>query len=77
MTLTSLSNADVLSAITQTIDKAFDGGLFARYIALDTSKAFKKMWHILLQRISSYGTSERVHAVIKPLLVGIPECTCE
>ncbi|MEL7340328.1 MAG: reverse transcriptase family protein, partial [Bacteroidota bacterium] len=65
------STADVLTVITHRISEAMAMGNHSRVIALDISKAFDKVWHKgLLLKLSSYGISGKVLAVIKSFLSG-------
>ena len=67
----SRSTADVLTVITHRLSEAMTGGNHSRVIALDISKAFDKVWHKgLLLKLSRYGISGKVLAVIKSFLSG-------
>ena len=63
------STADILTVISHRISEALDRGFDTRVIALDISKAFDKVWHKgLLHKISSYGISGKVFAIIRSFL---------
>ena len=67
----SRSTADVLTVITHRISRAMAEGHHSRVAALDISKAFDKVWHKgLLLKLSSYGISGRLLAVIGSFLSG-------
>ena len=63
------STADILTVITHRISDALDRGFETRTIALDISKAFDKVWHAgLLHKLTSYGISGKVFAIVKSFL---------
>ena len=65
----SRSTADILTVITHRVSEALDKGRETRTVALDISKAFDRVWHKgLLHKLSSYGISGDVLAIIKSFL---------
>ena len=65
----SRSTGDLLSLIKDHFNRALELKGEARLVALDSSKAFDKVWHKgLLHKLQSYGVSGVMHSIISALL---------
>ena len=65
----SRSTGDLLSLITDHLNRALDHRGEARVVALDISKAFDKVWHHgLLHKLKSYGVTGRMLSIISAFL---------
>ena len=65
----SRSTGDLLSLITDHFNGALDRRVEARFVALDISKVFDKVWHTgLLHKLQSYGVSGRMLSIIPDFL---------
>ena len=60
----SRSTADFLTDVSDRIARAFNRSGATRAVALDTSKAFDRVWHAgLLHKLKSYGISGQILAL--------------
>ena len=65
----SRSTADLLTVVSDRIDRAFDRSGTTQAIALDISKAFDKVWHAgLLHKLTSYGISGQMFGLVSSFL---------
>ena len=65
----SQSTADLLTVVSDRIARAFNRSGSARAVALDISKAFKRVWHAgLLHKLKSYGISGQIIGLISSFL---------
>ena len=65
----SWSTADLLTAVSDRIARAFNRSRAARAVALDISKAFDRVWHAgLLHKLKSYGISGQIFGLISSFL---------
>ena len=63
------STADLPKVVSDRIAKVFNRSGATQAIALDTSKAFDRVWHAgLLQRLTSYGISGQIFGLISSFL---------
>ena len=63
----SRATADLLTAVSDRIVKAFNRSGATRAVALDISKAFNRVWHAnRLNKLKSYGISGQVFGLISP-----------
>lgn len=74
----SRSIADVLKVITHRISEILDGTSTTKAITLDSSKAFHKVWHRLLLKLSSYDMPGIFYVITKSFFSGsVYESCCE
>ena len=65
----SRSIADLLTVVSDRIDRAFNRSGATRAVALDISKAFDRVWHAgLLHKLKSYGISGQIFGLISSFL---------
>ena len=65
----SRSTADLLTVVSDRIAKAFNKSGATRTVALDTTKAFDRVWHVgLLHKLKSYGTSGQIFVFFSSFL---------
>ena len=65
----SQSTADLLAVLSDRIARAFNRSGATRAVALDTSKAFDRVWHAgLLHKLKSYGISGQIFGLISSFL---------
>ena len=65
----SQSTADLLTVVSDRIARAFNRFGATRAVALDTSKAFDKVWHAgLLHKLKSHGISGQLFGLISSFL---------
>ena len=65
----SRSTADLLTVVSDRIDRAFNRSGPTRAVALDISKAFNRVWHAgLLHKLKSYGISGQTFGLISSFL---------
>ena len=65
----SRSTADLLTAVSDRIARAFNRSGATRTVALDISKAFDRAWHDgLLHKRKSYGISGQIFGLISSFL---------
>ena len=65
----SQSTADLLTVVSDKITRAFNRSGTARVVALNTSKAFDRVWHTgLLHKLKSYGMSGQIFGLISSFL---------
>ena len=64
----SRSTADLLTAASDGIARAFNRSVATRAVALDTSKAFDRVWHAGLHKLKSYGISGQIFGLIPSFL---------
>ena len=65
----SRSTAYLLTVVSDRIARSFDRSGATRVVALDTSKAFGKVWHAsLLHKLKSYGISSHIFGLISSFL---------
>ena len=65
----SRSTADLLTVVSDRIARAFTKSGPTRAVALDTSKAFDRVWHAsLLHKLKSYGISGQIFDLISSFL---------
>ena len=65
----SRSTADLLTVITERVNRALDKQGETRLVALDISKAFDRVWHSgLLHKLRSYGISGKIFEFIDSFL---------
>ena len=63
------STADLLTVVSDRIARAFNRSGATRAVALDTSKAFHRVWHAgLIHKIKSYGISGQIFGLISSFL---------
>ena len=61
----SPSTADLLTVVSNTITRAFNGSMAARAVALDILKAFNRYWHAgLLHKVKAYEISDQIFGLI-------------
>ena len=66
----SRSTPDLLTIVSDRIARAFNRSGATRAVALDTSKAFDRVWHAgLLHKIKSYGISVQIFGIISSFSV--------
>ena len=65
----SRSTADLLTVVSDRIARDFNRSGATRAVALDTSKAFERVWHAgLLHKLKSYGISGQIFGLISSFL---------
>ena len=65
----SRSTADLLTVVSDRIDRAFNRSGATRALVLDISKAFDRIWHAgLLHKLKSYGISGQIFGLISSFL---------
>ena len=65
----SRSTADLLTAVSDRIARAFNRSGATRAVALDISKAFDRVWHAgLLHKLKSYGISGQIFGLFSSFL---------
>ena len=65
----SRSTADLLTAVSDRIARAFNRSGATRAVALDLSKAFDRIWHAgLLHKLKSYGISGQIFGLVSSFL---------
>ena len=65
----SRSTADLLTVVSDRTARAFNRSGATRAVALDTSKAFDRVWHAgLLHKRKSYGISGQIFGLISSFL---------
>ena len=65
----SRSTADLLTVVSDRIARAFNKSGATRAVALDTSKAFDRVWYAgLLHKLKSYGVSGQIFGLISSFL---------
>ena len=65
----SRSTADLLTAVSDRIARAFNRSWATRAVVLDISKTFGRIWHDgLLLKLKSYGTSGQIFGLISSFL---------
>ena len=65
----SRSTADLLTAVSDRIGRAFNRSGATRAVALDISMAFGRVWHAgLLNKLKSYGISGQIFSLISSFL---------
>ena len=65
----SWSSVDILTLVSDRIARPFNRSGTTRAVALDTSKAFDKVWHAgLLHKLKSYGISGQIFGFISSFL---------
>ena len=63
------STADLLAVVSDRIARAFNMSGATRAVALDISKAFKRVWHVgLLHKLRSCGISGQIFGLISSFL---------
>ena len=61
--------ADLLTIVSDRIDRAFNRSGATRVVALDMSKAFDRVWHAgLIHKLKSYGISDQIFGLISNFL---------
>ena len=61
----SPSTADLLTVVSDRVDRSFNRYRATRAVALDISKAFNRVWHAgLLHKLKSYGISGQIFGLI-------------
>ena len=61
--------ADLLTVVSDRIARTFNRPGATRAIALDTSKAFDRVWHaVILHKCKSYGISGEIFGLISSFL---------
>ena len=65
----SRSTADLLTVVSDRIDRVFNRSGATRAVALDVSKAFDRVWHAgLLHKLKFYGISGQIFGLISSFL---------
>ena len=65
----SRSTADLLTAVSNRIARDFNRSGAIQAVALDISKAFRRVWHAgLLHKLKSYGISVQIFGLISSFL---------
>ena len=65
----SRSTADLLTVVSDRIARAFNRSGATRAVALDTSRAFDRVWHAgVLHKLKSYGISGPIFSLISSFL---------
>ena len=65
----SRSTADLLTVVSDRIDRTFRKSGATQAVVLDTSKAFDRVWHAdLLHKFNSYGISGQIFGLISSFL---------
>ena len=65
----SRSTADLLTVVSDRISRAFNRSGATRAVALDTSKAFDRVWHAgLLHKLKSFEISGQISGLISSFL---------
>ena len=68
----SRSTADLLTVVSDRIDRVFKKSGSTRAVALDISKTFDRVWHDgLLHKLKSYGISGQIFGLISSFLKGL------
>ena len=63
------STADLMTVLSDRIARAFNRSRATWAVALDTSKAFDRVWHAcLLHKVKSYGNSDQIFGLISSFL---------
>ena len=63
------SIADLFTVVSDRITRVFNRSGVTRAVAIDTSKAFDRVWHAgLLHRLTSYEISGQIFCLISPFL---------